>query len=165
MKFSACATLALGIVASAMLTGCANMMDSLASVGMNIPENAPAGYASYIKGQQYVNNRDFGLAQFSFCHSAELGYTKAKKEFSKYSVIDAALTSPRFASDQRGLANLMRRNVCAGAQYGEPAKSLCQKIQTMGDEQTINAVIQAKNKLMGTIKNTDSSTSIQIEDF
>jgi hypothetical protein len=172
MKVCSSATLFIAATSTILLSGCASMLDSMDAATLGLPDDAPAGYASFLKGQQYLGNRDFSMAKFSFCNSAELGYNKAKSQCAKYSVVNASLRHSNSSSSARFVATSMRTAICDVAQYGEPAKSLCAKIRTMGDTEVINTVHNARKKIMGkgtpvkTPQNpSQNSMTLQIEEF
>lgn len=142
------------------------MLDSMNASILNIPSDAPAGYASYLTGQQKANSRDFNMARFNFCNAAELGYEAAKAECSKYSIIDAAVEISANNYDLKLAANLVRMKVCDAAKYGNPAKDMCEKLKTAGDQTTIELISNKKYELMNDLsKSSDKSLSIQTEEF
>lgn len=175
-------SLAIAFSCITMLSGCANIGDSISSYVRDLPDDAPKGYALYLDAQDWLAEKDYVMAAFDYCGAAELGYSKANSYCAKYSVVRASVKANTYVDkslrlpqvkEQELIANMMRREICNAAQYGEPAKSLCKKIELLSDTAVIKTVHNAKNQYLNAVKNQrlkilkekDKGLSLKLEDF
>lgn len=180
--------LTISLACIAILSGCANIDDSFSAYRRNLPDDAPKGYASYLDALDDLKEKDYSRAAYNFCDAAKLGYSKANSFCARYSIIGASARAATYLTDdspyprthtiskeseQKYISDMMRWSVCKGAKYGEPAKSLCKKIQSMSDQDTIKAVHNAKKQYFNnlnkqrvrSVKQKNQGLNLKLEEF
>ena len=108
------------------LSGCAQLMENLNSIGQETPKNAPPGYHSFELAKQSEKQNDLGLAATNYCTAAELGHPQAKAKCIEFS-FRAAVTNPL--------------DICGASEFDKKAKQLCGSL--FRDENKTKAEIKA----------------------
>lgn len=129
---------------SFIMTGCAQMVETVYGLDQSIPSEAPPGYASFQKGLVAQHEKDFTAAQIAFCNAAKLGYQGSESYCEKYTLIEAARTI--YTTEDYAFAKWL---VCSVRDYGEVARILCQRCQQGYDVapalyQYVQTVLSAK---------------------
>ncbi len=123
------------------LSGCAQLMENLNSIGQETPKNAPPGYHSFERAKQLEKQNDLSFAATNYCTAAELGYPQAKAKCIEFS-FRAAVTNPL--------------DICGASEFDKKAKQLCGSL--FRDENKTKAEIKAvvnqynKKKMKARIK-------------
>lgn len=176
--------LAITFACITVLSGCANIGDSIRSHLRGLPDDTPKGYATYLEAQDKLKEKNYSSAAILFCCAAELGYSKANSKCAQYSIIKASVDAQNRPIETKGYqisesskqsitAWLMKLEICDAAQYGEPAKSMCKKIESLSDAAVIKTVHNAKNQYFNAVKNQrlktlkekDKDLTLKLEDF
>ena len=113
------------------LSGCAQLMENLNSIGQETPKNAPPGYHSFELAKQSEKQNDLGLAATNYCTAAELGHPQAKAKCIEFS-FRAAVTNPL--------------DICGAREFDKKAKQLCGSPFRDKTKAEIKAVVNQYNK-------------------
>lgn len=176
--------LAITFACMTILSGCANIGDSIRSHLRGLPDDTPKGYATYLEAQDMLKEKNYSSAAILFCCAAELGYSKANSKCAQYSIIKASVDAQNHpvktkgyqiseSSEQSTTAWLMKLEICDAAQYGEPAKSMCKKIESLSDAAVIKTVHNAKNQYFNdlnkqrirSVKQKNQELNLKLEEF
>lgn len=137
---------------SLILSGCASVVDAAAGLGMDKPENAGPGYASFREGLRFERENQLDTAKVAFCASAELGNPKAAPYCEKYSLLQAA--AYRFKGKNSRLAE---SEVCGAKSYGPTAAKLC--VQAMEGKDIASGLADYVRALQASTASSESQAS------
>lgn len=146
-----------------LLTGCAQMIESMSSLGEEAPKDAPPGHFTFVNAQKWVSKNDFSMAAFDFCNAAELGHPLAKSKCIEYAYL-AAINDPMKickASDYDKQAD----KLCSNLWWGKPSKSEAeQKIREAAKaRERAKEAIKRRNEIKKAVE--EGKYKLEAEDF
>lgn len=136
------------------LSGCAQLMENLNSIGQETPKNAPPGYHSFEYAKKLEKQKEFNQATANYCVAAELGHPQAKSKCIQLSY-QLAINNP-FAT-------------CKARNIDKKADQICQLVLQNKENQAraqIRAVInqQKRNTMKARIQSGEFA-ELKAEEF
>lgn len=126
---------------SSLLLGCSSAsLESSYAMLEPTPAGAEPGFHLAKKGRESLSMNNREQAQRFFCQSAELGNNEGREYCAKLVVINCSKRALRELNNIGDLARVSsyKREICNEAKNGEPAQSVCYRLQRMNNKEGLN---------------------------